>query len=78
MANPRLEKRVAMMIQHNLAQVWLEKPIFSKLEDAVTYQGHHEICGCWERGQHTRDWTVAVLMREDEARLLMGLLNRRP
>lgn len=55
---------------------WLRKPLYSKLEDAVKYQGHSEICGCWETDtEHVKRWSIRLELLETEVRALMTLLN---
>ena len=52
---------------------WRAQPLYSKLEDALTYQKHSEVCGCRDK-KHEREWTVNLTITEAELRkLLAGL-----
>ena len=63
-------------IERSLNDLWAKKPLYSKLEDALTYQKHSEICGCWEE-DHVRDWVITIRLTEGEVQKLMGLVNEK-
>jgi hypothetical protein len=50
------------------------KDLYSILEDALTYQGHSEICGCSEGHD---EWPITVVLDERQAGRLLRLLTTR-
>lgn len=70
----RLQRAEAVIRKHYVENGWFGKDIYSTLEDAVTYQGHSEICGCDDEAKKD-SWSITITMIETKVRQLMSELS---
>ena len=50
--------------------------LYKRLENALDYEGHSEVCGC-PNAEHARLWAITVTLLEDDVRELLDLLRQR-
>ena len=52
------------------------KSLFEILEDAISYSGHSEVCGCSDKFGHVSQWLIQLppLYEGDVRRLMAGLI----